>query len=279
MDIIVLASIPLFILLIGLEAWHSHRHNLSLYADKRDMIASLAMGSGNVIITALTKGLALAVWFLAYEYRLFDWDFTQYLWLWPLLIVLEDLCYYGFHRASHRVHIFWTSHVNHHSSQKYNLSTALRQEWTALWFNYLFWVPLALLGVHPLMIITAQAVSLIYQFWVHTQAINKLPRWFEYVFNTPSHHRVHHGSNPQYLDKNYGGILIIWDRLFGTFEPEQETVTYGLTKNIHTYNPLKIAFHGWAELFHQLRHAPNLSTKWQVLSKPPGWYRVDQETD
>ena len=164
-----------------------------------------------------------------------------------LLFFADDLAYYVFHRVSHESRVFWASHVVHHSSQHYNLSTALRQTWVPM--TYLpFWLPLPLLGFEPWMVLLAQSWSLIYQFGLHTERIGKLPRTLEAVLNTPSHHRVHHGANEQYLDRNYGGILVIWDRLFGSFEPEGERVRYGLTKNITTFNPVRVAFHEYHAL-------------------------------
>ena len=158
-----------------------------------------------------------------------------------LLFFADDLAYYWFHRISHVSRVFWASHVVHHSSTHFNLSTALRQTWVPM--TYLpFWLPLLLVGFPPWMVLLAQSWSLIYQFGLHTERIGRLPRPIEFVFNTPIHHRVHHGANEQYLDRNYGGILIIWDRLFGSFIREEERVRYGLTKNIDTFNPVKVAF-------------------------------------
>ena len=177
------------------------------------------------------------------NYRIFTIPFTW--WAWVLIFLADDFCYYWFHRISHENRLFWASHVVHHSSKMYNLSTALRQTWTGSFMSFVFWLPLAIVGFHPVMILAQMSVSLLYQYWIHTELIDKLPRWFEAVFNTPSHHRVHHATNPQYLDRNHAGILIIWDKLFGTFEPEVEKPIYGLVKNIDTYNPLKIAFLEW----------------------------------
>jgi sterol desaturase/sphingolipid hydroxylase (fatty acid hydroxylase superfamily) len=166
--------------------------------------------------------------------------------------------------------VFWASHVVHHSSQHFNLSTALRQTWVPMTY-FPFWLPLPLLGFPVWMVLLAQAWSLIYQFWIHTERIRRLPRWFEAIFNTPSHHRVHHGMNHQYLDKNYAGILIIWDRLFGTFEPEQERVNYGLTTQLTTHHPVRVAFHEYVALAHDLKSTHGLKTKTQVLLRGPGW--------
>jgi sterol desaturase/sphingolipid hydroxylase (fatty acid hydroxylase superfamily) len=158
----------------------------------------------------------------------------------------------------------------HHSSQHYNLSTALRQTWVPMTY-FPFWLPLPLLGFPVWMVLLAQAWSLIYQFWIHTERIKRLPHWVEGIFNTPSHHRVHHGSNHQYLDKNYGGILIIWDRVFGTWEPEGERVRYGLTTQLETFHPVRVAFHEYIALAHDVGAARGWRTKAQVLLRGPGW--------
>jgi len=173
-----------------------------------------------------------------------------------VLFLADDLAYSWFQRVSHESRLFWASHVVHHSSTHYNLSTALRQTWVPM--TYLpFWLPLPLLGFEPWMVLLAQSWSLIYQFALHTEKVRRLPRWVERVLNTPSHHRVHHGSNDVYLDRNYGGILIVWDRLFGTYVPEGERVRYGLTKDIGTFNPV--------------RAARGLRTRLAVVLRGPGW--------
>jgi sterol desaturase/sphingolipid hydroxylase (fatty acid hydroxylase superfamily) len=248
---IIYFSIPAFILLIGAELLYARITRQQLY-EWRDTLANLAMGLGNVIISAGWKAVVWgAVFFGLYQYRLFDIPMTA-VWAWALILVLEDFCYYWFHRLHHEVRCLWAAHVNHHSSEHLNLAVALRQSWTTPMTGMLFWAPLALLGFHPLMILTQQAISLLYQFWIHTQAIKSLGP-LEWVLNTPAHHRVHHGSNPQYLDRNYAGIFIVWDRLFGTFEPEREPVRYGLTHNIKTFNPVRIAFHEWAAIAREVR--------------------------
>jgi len=269
-DRLIAFAVPGFLALLALEAWFERRHpeNVRRGYEPRDTAASLAMGIGNVIVAALTKAGAVAVFFAAYEYRLFD--LGHGVGAWALLIVCEDFCYYWFHRASHEVRILWAAHVNHHSSTHYNLSTALRQSWTTPLTGPIFWVPLALLGFHPAMIVTAQAISLIYQFWIHTELIGKLGP-LEWVMNTPSHHRVHHGANVEYLDRNYAGIFIVWDRLFGSFAPERTPVNYGLTKNIHSYNPVVIAFHDWAAMIRSLASAKSWREGLGYVLRPPGW--------
>jgi sterol desaturase/sphingolipid hydroxylase (fatty acid hydroxylase superfamily) len=267
---LVLYSIPAFLALLALEAAWARRHPEVTGYEPRDTSASLAMGVLNVIVAVVAKPLALPFYALLYEHRIADVTALPAAWVWPILLVAEDLCYYWFHRAHHEVRLLWAVHVNHHSSRRYNLSTALRQALLTPVSAPLFWAPLALIGFPPWMILTAKAWSLLYQFWIHTEAIDRLGP-LELVLNTPSHHRVHHGKNSRYLDRNHGGIFIIWDRLFGTFTPEEERVIYGLTKDIATYNPLRIAFHEFAAIGRDVARAPTLRAKLGYVLQPPGW--------
>jgi sterol desaturase/sphingolipid hydroxylase (fatty acid hydroxylase superfamily) len=189
---------------------------------------------------------------------------------WVVVLVGWDFAYYWNHRVEHENRLLWACHVNHHSSRYYNLSTALRQPWTPF-AGLVFFPPLALLGIQPWMIMVSGGINLIYQYWIHTEAIDRMPAWFEAIFNTPSHHRVHHGSNPEYLDKNYGGILIVWDRLFRSFEPERARVVYGLTKNIDTFNLWTIAFHEYAAIGRDLRAARSMRDRMGILVHGPQW--------
>jgi sterol desaturase/sphingolipid hydroxylase (fatty acid hydroxylase superfamily) len=227
------------------------------------------MGIGNVIINAAWKLAVLALYAVLYE--LAPWHLpTGAWWVWVALFFADDFSYYLFHRVSHESRVFWASHVVHHSSRHYNLSTALRQTWVPMTYApFWLWMPLA--GFAPWMVLLAQAWSLIYQFGIHTERIGRLARPVEAVLNTPSHHRVHHGSNEQYLDKNYGGILVIWDRLFGTFAPERERVRYGLTTDIETYNPVRVAFHEYVALWHDVRLARSWRVKAALAYHGPGW--------
>lgn len=268
MDNIILYAIPAFIALIVIEWLVSWRKQHPVYGGK-DTAACLAMGVGNVIISAATAGLVLMLYLWLYEHRIFD--IPMIWWSWLILLFAEDFCYYWFHRAHHRIRFMWAAHVNHHSSEKYNLAVALRQSWmTPVTGNWLFWAPLALLGFPPAMILTQKAINLLYQFWIHTELVNRLGP-LEWIFNTPSHHRVHHGSNPQYIDKNYAGIFIIWDRLFGTFEPEGDKVQFGLTKNIDTYNPVRIAFHEFASIARDAGSASNWRDRLRYVFGLTGW--------
>jgi sterol desaturase/sphingolipid hydroxylase (fatty acid hydroxylase superfamily) len=265
-------SIPAFLALLVLELVWTRRHRAErrlLGYERRDTLASLAMGIGNVIISAVTTLGAIALFSLAHRHRVVDVTVAPPIVAWTLLFLGEDLCYYAFHRTHHHVRLLWAAHVHHHSSQYFNLSTALRQPWFTPITGPWFWLPLAFIGFTPPMILTAQAVSLIYQFWIHTEVIRKLPAPLEWVLNTPSHHRVHHGSNPLYLDRNHGGVLIVWDRLFGTFEPETEPVRYGLTKNIVSFNPFRIATHEVVSLACDVKASRSMREALGCLFGPP----------
>ncbi|RYY89993.1 MAG: sterol desaturase family protein [Chitinophagaceae bacterium] len=263
-------AIPFFLLLLSLEAWLSAREQKQLY-EKRDTWSSLALGIGNVITGFATKALIFGLFTLLYKYRLFDLSAGNW-WYWALIFVADDFSYYWFHRTAHNVNWFWASHVVHHSSQRYNLAAALRQTWTGnATGTFLFWAWMPLAGFHPLWILFMQQVSLIYQFWIHTELVHKLPAPLEYLFNTPSHHRVHHGSDLKYLDKNHGGILIIWDRIFGSFQPEEERPNYGLTRNIGSFNPFVVALKTWSELFGRVAKARSWRERAGYLFGAPGW--------
>jgi len=266
LDLSLLAA-PGYLQLLALEAWAARRQGRTSY-EPRDTAASLAMGVGNVLVVLTLQGVTLGAFFLAYEHRRFEPGTGPISWL--LLFFAEDLVYYAWHRASHEVRILWAAHENHHSSQRFNLSTALRQSWTTPFTTLPFWICLPLLGFHPWMVVTMTSISLIYQFWIHTELIGRMGP-FEWIFNTPSHHRVHHGANVEYLDRNHGGILILWDRLFGSFEPERARVRYGLTKNIQTFDPLRIAFHEWLAMLRKAFGARSVGEALRYLLLPPGW--------
>ncbi len=269
LDPVTLAT-PFFILFILLEMVWARRSRPTSY-EPRDTLTSLAMGLGSVAAGMIVAGLSLAMLEGAHAVRLatIGWQW----WAWIACFVLDDLTYYWIHRSGHRVRWFWASHVNHHSSQHYNLSTALRQSWTSfIALGFLFRLPLALIGFDPAMILTCAGINLVYQFWIHTEAIGRMPRWFEAVMNTPSHHRVHHGVNPQYLDRNYAGVFIVWDRLFGTFQREEDDVPihYGIVRQLGSFNLLWTAFHEWIGIAKDVCSAPwrhKLSYIWRV----PGW--------
>jgi len=264
-------AIPFFILSVLIEAVFIVKAMMQKY-EYKDAITSISMGLiGNIFIGFLSKGLIFTLFLFIYNtFHLLEIPITW--WSWVILLFVDDLTYYWFHRTSHENRLFWASHVVHHSSEKYNLSTALRQTWTGNFYSFIFWIPLLLIGFHPVMLFMQMSISLIYQYWIHTELIVKMPKWFEAVFNTPSHHRVHHATNSQYLDRNHAGIFIIWDKLFSTFEPEVEKPVYGLVTNIKTHNLLTIAFHEWISMFSDAYNAKtSVWNKLKYFVKPPGW--------
>lgn len=241
--------------------------------ETRDTLTSLMMGTGNVISGLLLGFIAYGVLVWAWQFRITDWG-TSWLAI-AVCFILDDLRYYVYHRIAHRSRWVWAEHVIHHSSQHYNLSTALRQSWTSTFTGmFILRIPLVLIGFHPLLIVFVGGINLVYQFWIHTETIGKMWRPIEFIFNTPSHHRVHHATNPRYLDSNYAGTLIIWDRMFGTFVPEldEDVPRYGIVKNIGTYNPLRVAFHEWIDMFRDAgRPGLTLRERLGYLVAPPGW--------
>jgi sterol desaturase/sphingolipid hydroxylase (fatty acid hydroxylase superfamily) len=265
----VAAATPAFIALVLIEMIAVRLGARGDY-DWRDSFTSLTMGFGSTMAAVVFGGTIVAAYAAAARVHLLAIPVTW--WSGALCFVLDDLAYYVFHRSAHRVRWFWASHVIHHSSQHYNLTTALRQTWTGFWsLSFAFRLPLLLLGFDVKLILFVAGINLIYQFWVHTEAVTRLPRALEYVLNTPSHHRVHHGSNPQYLDRNYGGVFIVWDRLFGTFEPEVEPVRYGLVHNIASFNPVVTATHEWVAIARDVWSATTWRGRWMALAGPPGW--------
>jgi sterol desaturase/sphingolipid hydroxylase (fatty acid hydroxylase superfamily) len=267
---LVLYAVPLFFICLALEA-ASFRYlpdDDERGYEMRDSAASISMGVGSVFFDGATKLVAIAGFAAAYTISPFQLSADTW-WAWVALFFADDLCYYLFHRAHHEVRVLWASHVVHHSSEFFNFSTALRQSWTPMSI-YPFWLPLAFF-FPPWMILFQQSVSLIYQFFLHTERIGTLWRPVELVMNTPSHHRVHHGSNDVYLDRNFGGILIVWDRLFRSFEPEGERIRYGLTRNLETYHPVKVAFHEFRDLWRDLRRADSWRTRLNHLFRGPEW--------
>ena len=235
----------------------------------RDSATSMSLGVLNLVMRAVFAVVTITVSFAVYEHRLFDLDPLVW-WTWPILLIAEDFTFYWYHRASHRVRFMWADHVNHHSSQHYNLSTALRQPVIEMAWAWVLWLPLVLIGFHPVAVALAAGLNLLYQFWIHTESVRRIGV-FERFMNTPSHHRAHHGSNPEYIDKNYGGWLIVWDKLFGTFVPETVPVRYGLVNNISSFNPFVVITHEWAYLLKQAWKAKGLGNKLGWVFGPPEW--------
>jgi sterol desaturase/sphingolipid hydroxylase (fatty acid hydroxylase superfamily) len=236
-----------------------------------DTGTSLAMGIGSLVAGAATAGLLAMITALAWQHRLATLPVTLLTGL--VCFVADDLAYYLFHRSAHRVRWFWASHVVHHSSVHYNLSTALRQTWTGFFsLSFMFRLPLIVAGFPPELVLFCAGVNLVYQYWIHTELVGRMPRWFEAVMNTPSHHRVHHGTNPRYLDRNYAGVFIIWDRLLGTFTPEiaDDPPRYGLVKPVGSFNPLWVAVHEWVAIAQDVVKARSLRAVWTAIAGAPG---------
>jgi sterol desaturase/sphingolipid hydroxylase (fatty acid hydroxylase superfamily) len=287
---VIAASIPLFFLLMAAELAYARLRHRSLFR-LNDSLADLALGITSQLGGIFTKLVSVGIYAAC-----FTWLRAQH-WLpvpewassapvtfaggvevhwaplaaWAVSFVLIDLAYYWTHRLSHEVHILWAGHVVHHSSEEYNLAVALRQSTLHGLFTWVFYLPIALLGVPVAMFVTNYALNLLYQFWIHTRAIGRLPNWIEAVWNTPSHHRVHHGVNPKYQDKNYAGVFITWDRWFGTFTPEEEEPVYGITHPLGTFNPVWANVHVFAEIGRLLRLTPRWRDKLRVLFGSPSW--------
>lgn len=262
-------SVPVFFILIGIELAYALYKNLKYYRFN-DSISNLSQGIGSQLTGLFMK----TVLFFGYQYIFTHWrlfDLPRSWWVWLILFVGVDFFYYWFHRLSHQVNALWAAHIVHHQSEEYNLTVALRQSWFQSWFSWIFYLPLAFIGFDPLMFVAMSSFNTLYQFWIHTRAIKHLGI-LEYIINTPSHHRVHHGSNPKYIDKNHGGTLIIWDILFGTFQKEEEEVYYGITKPLASWNPFWANFHYWVELWGTAKKSTQINDKISVFLKPPGWY-------
>lgn len=271
-DALALYVLPVFLFAVAVEALWSRAGRRGLY-EARDSLASLAMLVSSILIELVPKVFFVAAMIQLHSISPLRDVVGHQAWAWVLLFFLDDLTYYWFHRLNHEVRFFWTGHVNHHSSKYMNLGTALRQGVGERVYKHFFWLWLALLGFDVAMILVMIAINLTYQFWVHTEVVRHLPAWYEAIFNTPSHHRVHHGSNVRYLDRNHAGVLIIWDKLFGTFSPEvdEEPVVYGLTENIETTHPMTVLLHGYRDLIADIRRATRLPDRLRYLLMPPGW--------
>jgi sterol desaturase/sphingolipid hydroxylase (fatty acid hydroxylase superfamily) len=281
-------AIPFFVVLLIIEATAARVLEHRVSADESepdrprpgayrhiDARASISMGLVSIVTMAIWKGLALLGYAALFAY-VAPWQLSADRWYtWVIALVGVDVLFYAYHRTAHRVRLIWATHQAHHSSEYFNFSTALRQKWNSSG-EILMWLPLPLLGVPPWMVFFAFSVSLVYQFWIHTERIGRLPRAFEFVFNTPSHHRVHHGRDQEYLDKNYGGILIIWDRIFGTFQEEIYRPHYGLTTPVDTFNVWRLETREYAAIAADVRRTSRWRDKVGFVLGPPGWRPREQ---
>lgn len=269
----ILYAVPVFIMTmlieLGVATWQQRR----VY-DLADTITSLQLGVLSQVSGLFLKLLTLGIYALIYAHlAVVHWPMNSVL-AWVVALILYDLCYYWNHRLNHEVGVLWASHVVHHSSEYYNLSTALRQTSTGALFGWLFYVPMAVAGVPPVMFVAVALIDLLYQYWVHTELVGKLG-WFDRVFVSPSNHRVHHGQNDYCIDRNYGGILIIWDRLFGSFVEERdgEPICYGIRKPLYSFNPIWGNVHHYADMWRAMRAAKGLRAKLDAWIAPPGGWR------
>jgi sterol desaturase/sphingolipid hydroxylase (fatty acid hydroxylase superfamily) len=280
----IVLSIPVFFILIGIELLVERFTHKDLYR-LPDAIANLSCGITSQLSGLFLKIFAIGIYQYLYEhFAFFTLDRTWIYWI--VLILLVDLAYYWAHRMSHEINLFWGGHVVHHQSEEYNLSVALRQSSLQVIWTFAFSLPIAFLGFETFDFALIAAFNTLYQFWIHTETIGKLPRWVEFIFNTPSHHRVHHGRDPKYIDKNHAGSLIIWDRMFGTFQEEEEKPTYGITKPINSWNPIWANVSHYADMSDDLKRIPKWSDRFKYLFKKPGWlpdylggYRAAPEVD
>ena len=271
-DQLIFFALPLFFLAIIVELAISRHTHKDLYRGK-DFAVSLSMMLASAIVEFIPKLLAFIAFIYLHRISPLEDIVGRQWWAWGLLFFMDDFAYYWFHRLNHEVRLFWAGHVMHHSSEHMNFGTALRQGVGERVHKFLFWLWIPLLGFDPLMIFTMISINLFYQYWVHTELIDRLPSWYEYIFNTPSHHRVHHASNVRYLDCNHAGVLILWDRMFGTFSAEvpQEKPIYGLTKNINSFNPAYVMTHEYQAIWRDVRTAPSWRDKLKYVFCAPGW--------
>jgi alkylglycerol monooxygenase len=264
----IVLSIPIFFLLIGVELVIDRFLDKKVYR-LNDALTNISCGIVSQVAGIFMKLIVVGTY--QYLYKNYAWFNIPNTWLSSILLfVAVDFFYYWFHRYSHEISLFWGGHVVHHQSEEYNLSVALRQGSFQALFSFAFYLPLALIGFETVQFVTISALVTLYQFWIHTKTIGKLG-WFEWIFNTPSHHRVHHGVNPKYIDKNHAGTLIIWDRMFGTFQEEEEEPVYGITKPIGSWNPVWANLQHYVDLVQLVRQMPSWGDKIRVLFMPPGW--------
>lgn len=265
---VIMYAAPVMFALVLLEFIFSERQKKNLYSGK-DFLASASIGIINLILNGFMKiGVFLTILFFANLTPLYippTW------WSYVLCFIALDFSRYWAHRIAHEQRFWWSTHVVHHNSEYYNLAVSFRLSWTQN-LKIVFFLPVVLMGFHPVIFFIVHQVEVLYQFWIHTEFIRKLPRPIEYIFTTPSHHRVHHSTNPQYMDKNYGSTLIIWDRMFGTFAKEEEQPVYGITKPVNSYNPVKLVFHAWQEVIVDLYHCRSFKSAFKILFGSPAKY-------
>ena len=267
---IIIYAAPVMFILVALEWIISARQKRNTY-DGKDTFAATAIGLVNVAISAGIKVVTFGI--VLFFYNMVPWSIPYTWWGFILCILWIDFWRYLSHRIAHENRFWWATHVTHHSSEKYNWSVSFRLGWTQH-LKIIFFIPVALAGFHPVMFFICHQIEVLYQFWIHTEYIKKLPRPIEYIFTTPSHHRVHHAKNDKYLDKNYGSTFIIWDRMFGSFQPEEEQADYGITKPVNSYNPVYLCFHEWMDIVKDVWNSKSLKEAFVMTFVRPS--RLDQ---
>ncbi|MCB0501290.1 MAG: sterol desaturase family protein [Bacteroidetes bacterium] len=268
-------GVPLFLVLLVIEYVVDRKRKLGLYENK-DMITSIAMGLFSLIVEFIPKVLFFMAFFYIYKANVFglnEFMDRSHWWSWVILLFADDFAYYWFHRMNHEVRLFWAGHISHHSSVHLNFGTALRQGVGERLHKFFFWLWIPMLGFDPVMMFTMMSINLIYQYFTHTEFIRRMPSWYEAVFNTASHHRVHHASQARYLDRNHAGVFIIWDKIFGSFTPELDSdkPKYGLTKNIESNNWIYVATHEYSAIWRDVKRADKLMDKLKYIFYSPGW--------
>ena len=261
-------GLPIILAMILTETLISGLNEKSLYKNK-DTLCTSGLLLGNILMGFAIKGATLGLHIFLYQFRIFDLVNLIPLWaMWLMTFILIDLVFYIYHRFSHRVRFLWAIHMSHHSSEEMNFAVSMRQAWLGPVSKIPFFIVLPILGLDPTIIAVAGVISTLWGVVGHTQIVGKLGP-LEWILNTPSHHRVHHGANTEYIDKNYGNLLIIWDRIFGTFEPEKAKVKYGLVNNVNTFNPVKITLMGWQSMIQDIKKAKNFSEVFSTVFGPP----------
>ncbi|PRY89652.1 sterol desaturase family protein [Mongoliibacter ruber] len=262
---IILYAAPVMIALVAFEWYLSYRQKKDFY-DGKDTVAALVIGLINVGMSAAIKVITFGI--ILFFYNLVPWTIPMTWWAFIICLFWLDFWRYWAHRIAHENRFWWATHVTHHNSEKYNWSVSFRLSWTQH-IKIIFFIPVALAGFHPVVFFIVHQLAVLYQFWIHTEYITKLPRPIEYFFTTPSHHRVHHATNEKYLDKNYGSTFIIWDRIFGTFQPEEEKPNYGLTTQVNSYNPITLNFHEWSDIVRDVKNSRSLKEAYAMVFTRP----------
>lgn len=264
----ILFAIPFFFLSMGIELWYGRKKGQKWY-NFEDSITNLNLGIGSQATGTLSKLLVFGTYVFIYD----NWRFISLpenaWWVWVIALLGFDYIYYWAHRLGHEWNYMWGAHIVHHQSREFNLSVALRQSWIHNLLSFFMFLPLALVGIHPLILVGVGAFTTLFQYWIHTKAIKRMPRRFEYIFNTPSHHRVHHATNPQYIDKNYAATFILWDRLHGTYAEEVEEPVYGITKPFNSLNPVWANLHYYKEMWQGMKREKSLAKKFMLIFKGP----------